>query len=125
MSSFFLIADDSQAKLMMLQMLVRHSKKFPDILVAHSTDEAKKLIDDHDIAAAFIDYEMPTENGPAVISHLKKKHPHAHVALVTSFDSGGYEEAARAAGAEAFVCTTDEEKEVKDKLENLLLEWAA
>jgi len=119
----FLIADNSKAKVMMLELLVKKSKKFPAVLIAHSTDEAKKLIDGNDIAAAFIDYEMPTENGPAVIAYLKARNPAARIALVTSFDNGSYEEAARAAGAEACVCTTNEEKEVKDKLEALLMEW--
>ena len=121
--SYFLIADDSPAKVMMLEFIVKRSKHFPNLLIAHSTDEAKKLIDGNDVAAAFIDYEMPSENGPAVIAYLKAKNPSARIALVTSFDSGGYETAARAAGAEACVCTTNEEKEVKEKLENLLIEW--
>lgn len=121
--SAFLIADDSQGKMMMLEALVKHSNAFPEILTAVSTEEAKRLIDSHEIAAAFIDYEMPSENGPAVIRYLKEKQPQAHVALTTSSDSAEYERDAREAGAEAFICTTMEEDDVVGKIRSLLEEW--
>lgn len=122
--SAFLIADDSQGKAMMLEAVVKHSGKFPSILIAKTTDEAKALIDTKKISAAFIDYEMPTENGPAVIAYLKQKQPNARIALTTSSDSAEYEKEAKAAGAEAFVCTTNEQKGVLETLQNLLIEWA-
>ncbi|MBM3231318.1 response regulator [Candidatus Peregrinibacteria bacterium] len=122
--SVFLIADDSQGKAMMLEAVVKHSQKFPTILIAKTTQDAKALIDSEQIAAAFIDYEMPTENGPAVIAYLKEKQPNSRIALTTSSDSADYEKEAMAAGAEAFVCTTRDEKYVLETLRNLLIEWA-
>lgn len=93
-----------------------------EILEAESTEEAKQLIDEHpDIAYAFIDYQIPSECGPAIISYLKKKNPAARVALVTADSTKRFKEEAVAAGAEAVVSTS--EAQAAEKLEELLLEW--
>ena len=79
-----LIADDSEAKQLMLEGFVRHNHWNVEILTSASTDEAKKLIDKNpDITFAFVDYEMPTEDGPAVIRYLKAKNSNARIALVS------------------------------------------
>lgn len=120
----FFIADDSQGKRGMLSFLVR--KYMPDahLLIATTTEEAIDVIDAHpDIAFAFIDYEIPSKNGPFVIAYLKKKNPRAHIALVTSADSDDYRQNARRAGSEAFVCTSHPEDQVLRELSDLLVQW--
>lgn len=120
-----LIADDSDAKQLMLEGFVRHSHWKVQILTAASTDDAKKLIDANpDIAFAFVDYEMPTEEGPAVIRYLKGKNPNARIALVSSDDSAAYQKNSRDAGAETCVCTSYQSDIVKAELMKLILEWS-
>src|SRR5690606_19217166 len=76
MKPLFLIADDSIPKTYFLKSLIKKADFPADILYATSTEEAKKVIDENpSIAFGFIDYEMPSENGPSVIKYLKEKNP--------------------------------------------------
>lgn len=119
-----LIADDSDAKQLMLEGFVRHNHWKVALLHAMTTEEAKKLIDEHpDITFAFVDYEMPTENGPAVIQYLKAKNPQAHIALISASDSDRYVSDAKAAGAETCICTTNTENVVFQEMGGLIEEW--
>ena len=76
-----------------------------------------------EFAAAFVDYEIPTQKGPAIITQLKKHNPNCLVALVTSADSSQYKENGEAAGAEAFICTGWPLDRVETELNMLLAEW--
>ncbi|MEK7562995.1 MAG: response regulator [Patescibacteria group bacterium] len=119
-----LIADDSEAKQLMLEGFVRHNHWNVEILTSASTDEAKKLIDKNpDITFAFVDYEMPTEDGPAVIRYLKAKNSNARIALVSSSDSERYTSAATAAGAERCICTSYQSDTVERAIAELISEW--
>lgn len=121
----FLIADDSPQKMRMLRELVERSKWPGEILQAATTEDAKGLVDTHpDISAAFIDYYIPSECGPAVIAYLKDKRPHALIALVSSADNARNTEEAMAAGAETAVCTSNEADRVERELMDLLSEWS-
>lgn len=121
----FLIADDLPSKLMMLESFVKKSGIAETILTAKTTEEAKKLIDDNHIDCAFIDYEMPSENGPAVIKYLHTKNPHALICLETASDNDHYEHDGYAAGAAEFVCTSYPDKDVHEKIERILMLWKA
>ena len=119
-----LIADDSEAKQMMLQGLVHHCHWTVVILTASSTEEAKKIIDSNpDVAFAFVDYEMPTQNGPSIIRYLKKINPSARVALISSSDSDRYVTDAKAAGAEKCVCTSYQSDVVAGQIGELIEQW--
>lgn len=118
----FLIADDSQDKTRFLLRVLKQAGWDGAAVTASTTDGAKHLIDMHpDIAAAFIDYYMPTENGPAVIRYLRQAIPHAKIALVSSADHDGNSARARSAGADAIVCTSHPHAE--EILLNLLAVW--
>lgn len=119
----FLIADDSDGKATMLEAVVLRWSKAERILRAKTTEEAKKLIDAHPLAWAFIDYEMPSENGPAVIAYLREKQPHCRIAMVSSSNSGAYKHDAAKAGAEAYVCSSFDADEVENALNDVLHEW--
>ncbi len=124
MTKVFLIADDSPDKRMFLRSILQHAHWDGNIFEATTTEESFSLIDAHpDIAAAFIDYEMPTQNGPAVIRKLRSTNPKAHIALVTATDSKRYEEDAREAGADAFVCSSWVENRLVKALMDFLEEW--
>jgi DNA-binding NarL/FixJ family response regulator len=119
-----LIADDSDAKQMLLEGFLMRSHWKVKILKAFSTEKAMRLIKKHpDIGFAFVDYQIPSEEGPAVITYLKKTNPAARIALVTASDSTRYESEARAAGAEAFLCTTHGEEETAANITELLKGW--
>ena len=120
----FLIADDSPDKTMMLTMMLRHSHWDGEIFHAPTTEEATALIDAHpDIAHAFIDYYMPSQNGPAVIAYLKKKNPAAHIALVSSSDNKENCDEALGTGAETCICTSYTSDEVERSILGLLAQW--
>ncbi len=120
----FLIADDSHEKIVFLKKMLKRADWQGEILTAFTTEDAKALIDSHsDIAAAFVDYYMPSENGPAVIKYLKETCPRVHIALVSSSDSAKNGKEARDAGAEATVCTSYREDEVERQLFDLLEDW--
>ncbi|MFH1670660.1 MAG: response regulator [Patescibacteria group bacterium] len=96
----FLIADDSDAKAMMLEGMIKKAQFPAEILIARTTEEAIRIINENpDIAFAFVDYEIPSELGPAIISHLKEVNPNAHIALVSSGNSERYQKDAEEAGA--------------------------
>ena len=116
----FLIADDSPGKVMMLQVLLKKAKWSTPIVVARTTEEAEELIDAHpDISHAFIDYYIPSQYGPSIISYLKTKNPSARIALVSSADNPSNDEEAKAAGAGACICVT---RGTSDEVEKVILE---
>ena len=123
MLPLFLIADDNESKRDFLSRMV--SKNIDvEILTASTTQEAISLIDQHvEIACAFVDYNIPEDNGPAVIKHLKKHNPNALIALVSSAEDASYEEEAKAAGAESFICTSWQLDRVETAINLLLAEW--
>lgn len=120
-----LIADDLPSKLFMLETLVKKSGIAEKILTAKNTDDAKKLIDENHIDCAFIDYEMPSEDGPAVIRYLHSKNPHALICLETASDNETYEHNGYEAGAAEFICTSYAEEEVVEKINRVLDLWKA
>lgn len=125
MTTFF-IADDSHWKRDLLSRLVKHAEICDEVKIAKTTEEADEMIDtSDDITFAFIDYEIPTKNGPAIIKNLRTKFPDCLIALVTASDSEKYKENAMIAGANAFVCTAKSEDEVENELNTLLITWKA
>ncbi|MFA7681554.1 MAG: response regulator [Candidatus Peribacteraceae bacterium] len=121
----FLIADDSDAKAMLLEGIIHAAKFSATILRARTTEEAMCIIEKQpDIAFAFVDYEIPTKEGPAVIRFLKEKNPLAHIALVSAVENDAYKNSALAAGAETYVCTSFDMQTVEDTLHNILQSWS-
>jgi DNA-binding NarL/FixJ family response regulator len=72
-----------------------------------------------------VDYYIPSANGPAVIRYLTQKNTAAHVALVSSSDKASNQEEAKAAGAEACICTSFAEEVVEKSILELLELWKA
>lgn len=121
--STFLIADDSDGKALMLEAMVAKWGKAEQVLRANTTNKAKQLIDAHDITWAFIDYHMPQEDGPVVISYIKEHQPNCKVALVTSGSAQSYRDAATESGADGYICTSLAVDEVERDLNDILLKW--
>ncbi len=119
----FLIADDNSGKMMLMQGMLFRGKWEGEIVTAATSEDAKKLIDEQDIGFAFIDFYIPSENGPAIIAHLKAKNPHAHIALVSSTDAIENFDAAKKAGAELCICTTHPADEVERIFIDVISEW--
>ena len=125
MKPLFLIADDSEAKRDLLKRIVLRNMDV-EVLTAETTEQADALILEHvEFAAAFIDYEIPSENGPAIIRHLKKHNSGCLIALVTSTDSARYKEDAKREGADAFISTAWPLDKVETELNMLLAGWKA
>lgn len=120
----FLIADDSQGKVTMIKVLLRHVQWTGEVFVAETTEEAIRLIDLHpEIRFAFIDYYIPSSYGPSVIRYLTMKNKDTHCALVSSSDSTKNAAEAREAGAEAVLCTSYQSDEVEKSILELLRSW--
>lgn len=119
----FLIADDSPNKVQLMRLMLKHSKWEGNVLFAETTEDALKLIDENDVGYAFIDYYIPSKNGPSVIAYVKEKNPDAHIALTTSTDNQENFREALDAGAETCICTTYQIDEVERAFMGLLEEW--
>ena len=101
----------------MLQEFLKRVKWQGEILIARTCQEAYHFIDTHDdITAAFVDYYIPKDNGPAIIRALKKKYPLCKIALVSSSDNVKNAEEAREAGAEEVICTSYQSDYVEAQL---------
>ncbi len=124
MTKPLLLADDSPGKILMLQHLLKKAAWNGPVLVAYTTEEAMELMQAHpDISFGLIDYYMPSENGIAIMQALKEKNPAARFALVSSSDRQSNYDEAKAAGAEACICTSNRSDEVEKTVMNLLAEW--
>lgn len=120
----FLIADDSREKILFLRHMLKCAKWEGNLLIAETTEEAKALINANpDISAAFIDYYIPSENGPVVIAYLREKCPQSRIALVSSADNPENTARAKKAGAEAAICTTHQSDFVEREVLGLLEAW--
>lgn len=119
----FLIADDSPNKIQLMLLMLKHAGWEGDVVLAETTEHAMQLIDEHDFGFAFVDYYMPSKNGPAVIKYLKEKNPSARIALVSSADNADNFAEARAAGAETCICSTHEIDQVEREFSVLLSNW--
>lgn len=120
-----LIADDSHAKIDLIRAMLVRSEWNTEPLIAMTSEEAMHLIETENISHAFIDYYIPTQNGPAIIAYLKAKHPTARIALVSSSDKASNYDEARKAGAEACICTSYQSDEVEKMFRDLLTDWSA
>ena len=120
----FLIADDSEAKTMMLEALIGKSGLKAKIIKAKTTETAKQRIGEQKkIDFAFVDYEIPSELGPAIIKALKGENPACRIALVSASDSEEYRTDAMAAGAESYVCTSFGTDDIEKQILGLIEEW--
>lgn len=120
----FLIADDSQSKMDFLKEVFYSSGWAVILITAVTTEDAEILIQKSgSIVGAFIDYYIPSRNGPKIISTLRKKFPHCPIALVSSARSAKNTKEALEAGAERAVCTSDPEDTVRAELLSLLDLW--
>lgn len=118
-----LIADDHQHKIDLIQSMLTHFKWHPKTVIAMTTEDAMKLIDEHTISHAFIDYYIPSENGPAIIRYLKEKRPEAHCVLVSSSNNASNYQEATDAGAEGCICTSDEADAVEQAFGEVMRKW--
>lgn len=119
----FLIADDSPRKIELMRAMLNHFGWVSEPLIAMTSEQAMALIDAEDISHAFIDYYIPTQNGPAIIAYLKAKNPHAHIALVSSSDKKENIDQACKAGAEVCICTSYTSDEVERAFDEILQSW--
>jgi len=118
-----LIADDSQHKIDLIRAMLSHFKCDQVPLIAKTTEEAMHLIDTHIVTHAFVDYYIPSENGPAIINYLKAHYPDSRIALVSSSDATENCDEAKAAGAEACICTSYPADEVEKAFGDILQNW--
>lgn len=118
-----LIADDSQGKIDLIYLMLAHFGWTIEPLIAKTTEDAMQLIDTNNITHAFVDYYIPSKNGPALIRALKEKNPAIRVALVSSSDKKSNWDEAIAAGAEMCICTSYSSDEVGKAFSDVLEAW--
>ena len=106
----------------MLRGILQQSGWKGTILVATTSEEAMEVIERSTrIDCAFIDYYIPSHNGPSIIHHLRSAFPESRIALVSSADNAKNAEEAQHAGADSVVCSTFEDSE--ERLKNLVQGW--
>ncbi len=121
----FLLADDSDIKRMFLRRFITRNMDV-ELLEATTTEEAIELINQHvEIGAGFIDYEIPTQDGPAIVKALLERNPKALVAVVGASDRPDYQRKSKEAGAQRYICTSHHMDEVERDLNGILAEWKA
>lgn len=118
-----LIADDSAQKIDLMRFMLRKAHWQGDVFMAHTSKEAFEMIEKNAIDFGLIDYYIPQKNGPAIIAKLKEKNSAARIALVSSSDAKKNFDEAKAAGAEACICTTYKSDEVEKVFIELLNSW--
>ncbi len=124
MSAAFLLADDSPQKILLMRHFLKKANWDGPILTAETTEDAIRLIDEHtEIGCAFVDYYMPSKNGPAVIQYLRNMNPQAKIALVSSSDKKANEEEALCAGADTCICTGYQSDHVERTMLEVLAGW--
>jgi DNA-binding NarL/FixJ family response regulator len=121
--STLLIADDSQTKIDLMRSMLTHFEWNEEVLIANTSEEASDLIEVHTITHAFVDYYIPSKNGPSIIAALKAKNPHAHITLVSSGDNPENQQEAIQAGAETCICTTYEADIVENAFKEIVHNW--
>lgn len=123
MKPLFLIADDSPGKREFLEMFVEKQMDV-ELIIAVNSEQAFERIHEHmEIPFAFIDYEIPSQNGPAIIKELRKQHPRCKIALVAASSTAEYKKNAEEAGADAYICTSWPLDKTESAITNLLAEW--
>lgn len=125
MTGTLLIADDSQGKIDLLRHVLHKANWDGEVVIARTTEEAMAMIDEHEIAFGFIDYYIPSQNGPAIMRYLKQAHPDARFVLVSSADNAANQAEAREAGAETCICTTYEADEVEKAVLDVIEGWVS
>lgn len=118
-----LILDDSEAKREWMHHLVARQCPHWKLLMATTTEEAMAHVKSGPIFTALIDYEVPTENGPAVIAAVRERNPRAQIACVSSSGNDEYRKNALEAGANGYVCTSELPQEVERQMKLMLAEW--
>lgn len=121
--SALLIADDSQGKIDLIRSMLTHFGWSGDILIAKTSEEASELIGKQTITHAFVDYYIPSNNGPSIIAALKANNPHARIVLVSSSDNPENQQEAIEAGAEVCICTSYKADIVEKAFEEVIRDW--
>jgi DNA-binding NarL/FixJ family response regulator len=119
---FLLIADDSQTKIDLMVSMLGHFHWRGDAIIAMTTEQAEELMWE-DVGFAFVDYYIPSKNGPALITQLREINPNIRIALVSSSDAPENFDEARKAGAEACICTSWQSDKVEKAFEEIIDDW--
>jgi DNA-binding NarL/FixJ family response regulator len=101
----FLIADGSRVVRSALRLLLEHHLTGVEVWEAASLTEVKRVIEQHTIDYALIDWTLMPEGGKAVLTHVRDRQPQSRTIVL----SGRPEIAPEAlqAGADAFVSKGD------------------
>ncbi len=81
------------------------SSEFPsmEIIEAANGEEAFKRLSSNAVDLVFMDIRLPGENGLELTKKIKAKYKDVTVAMLTSYDSPEYREAAARCGADCYI----------------------
>jgi DNA-binding NarL/FixJ family response regulator len=89
---------------------------------ALSGQEGVVLVNERQPDVVLMDIAMPGMNGMDATRHIKAQPNAPRVIILTSYDIQRYRAAARAAGADGFICKAEFDSELLPLLETLLAE---
>jgi len=84
MGQAFLVVDDSKLARMVARKALHDLRPDCTVLEAASALEADRFADAEEVAAAFIDVNMPGEDGLELAARLRRRRPHLPIAIVSA-----------------------------------------
>lgn len=84
MAQTFLVVDDSKLARMMMRQLLRDLHPDCAIVEAATTAEAERMDGMDSLSAAFIDFNMPDEDGLALAARLRARRTDLPIAIVSA-----------------------------------------
>ena len=115
-----IIADDQKHTRAGLRAVLSASLRSPEIWEAATWLEAERLAEEVHPDLILMDIRMPEVDGLSATQHIKSRHPEIRI-LVLSLHARS-ELAARAAGADAFVCKGEDPEHLLDAVTRLAVQ---
>jgi len=105
-----LIVDDSRLSRMMIKGFTLATIPDCSVIEAENGEDALNKCQDQEITRMTIDYNMPGMDGLTLCSELRKKYPHANMALLTANIQDSVKERTEALGISFIQKPVTEEK---------------
>ncbi len=99
--TILIVDDEANQRLMLTQALRTNNER--EIATAASVSEALEWLEHHTADLIITDYNMPSANGLALITHVRQRSLSARIILITAYYSPELQEAAQRLGVDHFL----------------------
>lgn len=98
-----LLIDDNNSFLDLTRNFFRRFEDFDVVGVTQSADRALEIAQELDPDLIMLDIQFPETNGLEILPSLRRTLPNTSIIMLTMYNLDAYREAAREAGADAYV----------------------